>query len=443
MRIVTLLTGLLLGTTFGASAQVATPTRQLPESRSRQLLHAAPASAAGSAPALRHATSLSQPGRAVHHSWNSTNNSWTKATVETYAYDAQGRLTQEAVADSATQAPLYRSLYSYNGQGLNTEEVYQTWSGTAWLNTGRYAATYDARGSITEALYQEWTGSAWLTNDGNRYQLTYNSAGVLLTQVVQDFDMGTFVNSQKLTYSVSTNNEWTSMVEQRWEQGAWQDQARFTYTWHNWSKRQYATVLQETWQGQWQPATRFTYVFGANDSFTVTAEENVRGGSWQNFFREKLTYDAQHNNTEYTSEEWLNNAWSLEYGERTTRRYASTGELLRLLTQVYEPSRTASYVNSDLYTYSAFVLLSNTGPAARNLAAEIYPNPTTGLVTLRWNGAARSAAVLNLLGQTVRTVPLPAGATTHALDLSALPAGVYSIRLQTAAGSVTQRLVKQ
>ncbi|UOQ72117.1 T9SS type A sorting domain-containing protein [Hymenobacter cellulosilyticus] len=440
MRIITLVTGLLLGTAVGATAQMARPQQPTGRPEHESLLRLGKSA---SAPTARRFTNSTKPGRAVHHTWNSTNNSWTKATVETYAYDSQGRLTQDAVADSATQEPQYRSLYSYNAQGLNTEEVYQTWNGSAWVNTGHYAVIYDSYGNITEALYQEWTGTAWRTNDGSRYQLTYNPAGVLLTEVVQDFDMGVFVNSHKLTYTVSANNEWTSMVQQAWKQGAWQDEARYTYTWHNWSKRQNSTVLVEMWQSQWQPASRYTYVYGANDSYIVTAEEFLATGTWQNTFRDKHTYDTQGYNTEYTSEEWKNNAWSLEFGQRLVLRYAATGELLRLLSQVYEPNRSTGYINSDLYTYSAFVLLTNKSKAAGALAAEAYPNPTTGPVTLRWNGAARSAEVLNPLGQTVRTVVLPAGTTAHTFDMNGLPAGVYSIRLQTTAGIVNQRLVKQ
>ncbi|UOQ52898.1 T9SS type A sorting domain-containing protein [Hymenobacter cellulosivorans] len=442
MRLITLLTGLFLSAAFESAAQ--TSWSASPAGPARH--HTYPQPGQPAAPAVaRRPTSASKAGRAVHHTWDSSSNSWTKATVETYGYDTQGHLTQETVADSATQTPLYRSLYSYDAQGLNTEEVYQSWSGTGWVNTGRFAATYDAYGNITERLYQDWLGSAWATNDGHRYLLTYNSAGVLLTEVVQDFDTGNFVNSQKLTYTVSaTTNEWTSMVRQDWEQGAWQDAARYTYTWYDWSKRLYATLLVEyKSQSQWEPEARYTYVFGANGSFVATGEEALASGNWQNSVREKHTFDAQGNNTEYLSEEWRNNAWSLEYGQRSMLRYAATGEVLRLLTQVYEPSRATTYVNSNLYTYSAFVLLSNKRQTAKALVAEAYPNPTTGSVTLRWDGAARTAAVLNPMGQTVRTVQLPASTTTHTFDMSALPAGVYSIRLQTAAGTATQRLVKQ
>ena len=49
-------------------------------------------------------------------------------------------------------------------------------------------------------------------------------------------------------------------------------------------------------------------------------------------------------------------------------------------------------------------------------------------------GAARPVVLLDALGRAVRRGAVAAGATTAALDVSGLAAGVYVVRCETAAG---------
>jgi hypothetical protein len=95
---------------------------------------------------------------------------------------------------------------------------------------------------------------------------------------------------------------------------------------------------------------------------------------------------------------------------------------------------------------SAPVVVTATATASLNgVSLRLYPNPTSnGVVTLELNGPRASASqftVLNALGQVVRTGKAPAGAS--ALNLSQLSAGVYTVRVQTAEGVLTQRVVRE
>ncbi|HET9503679.1 MAG TPA: endonuclease [Hymenobacter sp.] len=78
-------------------------------------------------------------------------------------------------------------------------------------------------------------------------------------------------------------------------------------------------------------------------------------------------------------------------------------------------------------------------------ALELYPNPTTGRVSLRLPGAATRVAtieVLDALGRPVRQLAAPVGeATAATLELAGLPAGLYAVRLRTAEGLYLGRLV--
>ena len=86
------------------------------------------------------------------------------------------------------------------------------------------------------------------------------------------------------------------------------------------------------------------------------------------------------------------------------------------------------------------------GPVATSLARRValYPNPATASVTVEVPAALRhspmSATLLDGLGRAVLRQQLPAGTAEHRL-LLAVPAGVYSLRLQTPAGVVVEKLV--
>jgi hypothetical protein len=86
-----------------------------------------------------------------------------------------------------------------------------------------------------------------------------------------------------------------------------------------------------------------------------------------------------------------------------------------------------------------------TAPAALAQQVALYPNPATGSTTLALPASLGSAAItatlVDALGRTARTLTLPAqGTPTHTLDLRALPAGVYALRLSTSAGTIVKKL---
>jgi hypothetical protein len=88
-----------------------------------------------------------------------------------------------------------------------------------------------------------------------------------------------------------------------------------------------------------------------------------------------------------------------------------------------------------------------TGTAPAGLAAEVavYPNPAAQSVSVELpaalRGQAATAELVDALGRVVRAYALPAGQAMHSLPLTDVPAGVYALRLRTAAGRVNRQLV--
>lgn len=80
-------------------------------------------------------------------------------------------------------------------------------------------------------------------------------------------------------------------------------------------------------------------------------------------------------------------------------------------------------------------------------AVSLLPNPAHGRATVQLppipGAATATLTILDALGRSVRaqTVPLPAAGLRHELDLTALPTGLYAVRVQAGGNSATRRLV--
>ncbi|MDX5348677.1 MAG: choice-of-anchor J domain-containing protein [Hymenobacteraceae bacterium] len=74
----------------------------------------------------------------------------------------------------------------------------------------------------------------------------------------------------------------------------------------------------------------------------------------------------------------------------------------------------------------------------------VYPNPTTGLVTIDLGDAEKAAAVevYSMQGQLLYSKPA-AAATQHQLDLSAFTSGIYIVKVTSADRVLTQKVVLQ
>jgi hypothetical protein len=117
-----------------------------------------------------------------------------------------------------------------------------------------------------------------------------------------------------------------------------------------------------------------------------------------------------------------------------------------------EPGGTRlSYARIDGVEYGEpFPVAAEDAPLESDRAFAVYPNPSRGGITARMSldrPQRVTLAVYDVLGRRVLADDLgvhPAGEASHRLDLAALPAGVYVVRLDGDAGAwVTARIVRQ
>ena len=98
-------------------------------------------------------------------------------------------------------------------------------------------------------------------------------------------------------------------------------------------------------------------------------------------------------------------------------------------------------------TACSVVITATRASAATRGGLELYPNPASETLRLRLPGTSAHAATIELLdglGRVVRTRSATLSTTDAAqLDLRGLPAGLYAVRVRTAAGQYAGRVVVQ
>ncbi|QNH61708.1 T9SS type A sorting domain-containing protein [Hymenobacter sediminicola] len=433
---------------FQASAQTSQRPANHLENRLKKLR---PATVGGLAGRNSQQT-VSRPGRAVYYSWDPNTQAWsTSPGVETYRYDSRANLTQVTYSDSTTNAPSIRSTYSYDTQNRNTEELTEQWTATAWVPVSRYTATYDAQGNHTQQVGQTLQNGTWVTTEGYQFQNTYNTAGVMTGQIVQRFQNGGFVNEGRSLYTV-VNGQWTEVVEQEWEAGAWVNETRYTdIQWADWAALQPASYREQRWEGAWDDQARFTHTYAPNGTVTREIEQATGPGTWELDARLTDSFDNFGNYLGARFEEYRNNAWVIDYEERNVLLYTATNDVRRSTSQEYDSFITgAGFENQSRYNYSNFQSITLSTASAVLLAqASIYPNPTASAATFTLSGLPDNGPVqvqvFNQLGQPVltRTTTPRAGTLQTSLNVGELPAGLYLVRATTSAGTVVKRLVRE
>jgi hypothetical protein len=144
--------------------------------------------------------------------------------------------------------------------------------------------------------YQTWDYSLI---PGYRNSRTYSSSGVILTDLLQEWNTGSWINTDRAIYTFSSSG-WARLIEQ-WKHGAWEPEQRHTVTGAA-SSREYRT---EKWTGStWINTLRETglYSSGCLTEFTRQGWDD-HAHAWENQYRELNIYSGS-KRTECISQKW-------------------------------------------------------------------------------------------------------------------------------------------
>ncbi|AIZ63412.1 hypothetical protein PK28_06365 [Hymenobacter sp. DG25B] len=162
------------------------------------------------------------------------------------------------------------------------------------------------------------------------------------------------------------------------------------------------------------------------------------------------SYDSYNNHLGTTFADWKNNIWATTAGTSYQLSYTDNAEIKSRIYKLFNVAAN-QFVNKTKTYYKDFaaVILAAKNTQQLNKLLQLAPNPASDQIIFKLAGLPMhellTVEVFNSLGQSIQSFRLsPQKANQgHILDVSNLKAGVYSLRLLTSEGPITQRFVRE
>lgn len=377
----------------------------------------------------------------VYESWTGT--AWMVTSRVDHSYDGSDRLSVSVTYVGPTSTPARRTTFTYEGVSNRvSEEVDDIWTGSAWEKKWRTDYTYDPDGLLETETDYEWdlTISDWAPL--NRYLSTYNAEGLLETEITQDWDSATskWVNAERTSNSY-VGGRLDEMIESSWTGTDWEETNRTVVTYDG-------TVLSEILHqnresNQWVNESRQLFGYGVIPVELATFEAARSGASVQ---------------LVWTTASETNNA-----GFRVERRIAETEAFVSLgfvngrgttsepqryqfrdadLKNVYGPvDYRLKQVDLDGTTEYSPTIRVDLGHPERLAFKNLGANPVSLATQLEYNLPREERVTLrvyNVLGQEVAAlVNERQGPGTHSVEFDPAPFSTGLYFLQLRAGDAT------
>lgn len=351
-----------------------------------------------------------------------------------FTYGANSRTATHYARRNNVWEPTDRTTSTYDGSNRETQTLNQDYRNGAWVDTSRTVSTYGADFFPTESLYQNFVAGTW-TNESRT--LTSRS-GTNLVTVDQDWNGTAWVNTDRTTLPYESYRSFYEAFEPVSIDlfALYADPAVI--------QAQYFDVLEETWNGSaWVNDTRSTATRDGQGRALTRFLERWNGTAWAADNRDTLTYT---NGRLSRTTSWdYSTVPTGELDTITNYTYDGNGNATEVEFISYDEGEPASFFRF-LFQWAGVTAAAPEAPLADRLGLATHPNPARGAVTARFalpEAGPVTLRVLDLTGREVARVAAgvrPAGEGTAALALGGLPAGLYVLRLETAAGATSRPL---
>lgn len=314
--------------------------------------------------------------------------------IDSIFYDNDGNIERVSGWQllNGTRRNVYYVQFTYDQNHNRTSRTNYNWYDNQWTLGGVYNYTYNDNNQIVLTT---------LTMAGMNYQrieYTYKN-GLLDTEMWFDFDGAGLSASTKITYEYEGNNLVCKRDSSMNQNGQWAYQGYYTYTYDEYNNvieyHYYDYTSQETERSIY----RYDYTLPLNECLIP----------WH---PEMGTRPATYNNTHaMASEEWY----------------------------MVDVDHVLQYVCDFIYNYEDSPL-GIKAPASAPLS--LNPNPSTSNITIAGLPQQPSTLqVLDITGRQVMSTTVSAEVAT--VDVSALPAGCYVVRVINNGELRTAKLVKE
>lgn len=350
----------------------------------------------------------------------------------------------------------YDTAWHYNGMGAYTSresrtttvsgEITEMWNhihtGTNWVPLTYWRYEYDAKGRIENIVWYDWGGAP----DSMRTHYTRNTQGAVTEKLDQNWDApnSQWVNAQRYTYSYNLNKEEIMMLREEWDiaNSQWLNFMRIVSSWNGGNKTEQLTAQYVA--NNWEDDKKNVYTYNAKDELIADESFSWSGTTWDRFSNIGYTYDANGNELTAIHKSWDGTQYINLY--RYGHEYHSNLTIIHKMTWDINTS-TFVYKAGDEelreYYQSESAVQDVAGAQA---AMSVYPIPARNYLRIQADVKNSNMARVNMIdinGRQVKTQAIPAigGNVDAMINLAGIPAGVYTLSLQTAGSIVTRKVV--
>jgi hypothetical protein len=323
--------------------------------------------------------------------WDSTANNYFYKYYNNFSYYSNGlpymQLTYAWDTSLHLWTGLNKYLKSYDNSGRQVLQVTESWSNNQWDTVSVSSLAYDNNGHTISYLNYNWPLSH-NTTYGIRGQYSYDSLGRRDTLVLDQWinNRSIWVHSSRSLFYYDAAGDINLEYIQRWDTAGW------------------------------HPVLKLQNTYDANHSLTASLEQTVDStGSWINSQLYQATFDSYNMVTSSVQLYWDVSAGGIWTPAPDYRLY---------------------HYYYELYTPSGIAEIQAAGDI------RVYPVPAADMLSLdiKWNEAQASTAIIyDMSGRMMSEYQLPNTASYHGyIPVSSLAAGVYTIQIKGATGSVTR-----
>ena len=327
-------------------------------------------------------------------------------------------------------------FFTYDGNNLQTSEVQQIWVANSWQNYEQYLFTYDMYHNRITETNQGWTGTAWMNAIKHTY--TYVGNNNLIKDLSQHWEdvNAVWINWTQNLYTYDGNNNQLTNTFQVWNGLSFDNSGRSTNMYDG--NNQLIDNLTQIWDGtQWRNATHITYSYAGDDN-TYVFSQDWNGSNWENSFRINNTFNANHQFIQSLYEYWEGSTWLK--GTQSFRSYGEGDFITGSSTRNFDENSQLIVSGDSTHNFFKTVVgIENVVDASGDFT--LYPNPSSGNITISAKTEIGDVKIYNLLG--VQVFSQKVLEQSLEINLNGYPKGIYLVILGEGSNKFKHQVVIQ
>jgi hypothetical protein len=339
-------------------------------------------------------------------------------------------------------------VYTYSGSAVTAAEVsyFDNFVGSAWVKSDRLSGiSLNANNEVSAVTFQYWDEmlAAWSTEmfkyANIQWAMGYMGLEALIGLEAITLDL--FFSAMPTPQNASMLNAPTNYIEWVVDGSMVDTLSRSSAVMS--SGRVSQVLGEEYFMGTWMPSYRVNYTYNSSNVVVMATEQSFDGQNWEDSYRYDWEYNAQNHLTK--EEEWYDNGTSLQlgYGQKYQYLYTTNNIPFQIITEGWT-GMSYEFSNKSVYNFGSFntatTELAHTG-------LKVYPNPVNDALNVQINANHSGellVEVMGISGQRVLTqsFELHSGLNQVQVPAQQWQAGVYLVKIQSAAGLDVIRIVK-